>query len=65
MEFHPDPCIALLVSDQADVIDLFLELMKKRTQAESVCEMKTTGDPKELLFDANDASFLGGMLDFE
>jgi hypothetical protein len=65
MEFQPNPTIPLLATDQAEVIQLFLELMSEDNHAERVYDAKATSEPEEPRFDSNDASFLGGMLDSE
>jgi nitrogen-specific signal transduction histidine kinase len=42
MAMHPDPSIPLLASDQAEVIQIFLELMLERAAIEQASEVATT-----------------------
>ena len=54
MAIHPDSSFPLLASDQADVIRIFIELMREGDRPEQAPQAMTTKKPHESRNDSND-----------
>lgn len=64
MSIHPDSSFPLLASDQADVIQIFLELMSDGDRSWRASEV-TTNRPAGQCNDINDSWFQGELPDLE
>ena len=53
----------LLAADQADVIRIFIELMRDRDFAEGASKAATSSQPLERLYDSNHSGFPNELLD--
>jgi hypothetical protein len=65
MTIYPDPTFPLPVSDQADVIELFLELMGEDSRAGRVSEVRTTMEPIEQRRNFDDLFFPNEPLELD
>jgi len=65
MATHPKPSIALLASDQADVIQIYLELKRAGNCADRAFEATTTNKPLGPHNDSHEGGFPRELLDFE
>lgn len=64
MSIHPDSSFPLLASDQADVIQIFLELMSQGDRSWRASEV-TTSHPAGPYGDINESWFQGELPDLE